>query len=153
MVGAAGRAEITGHTCAELAAAMGVAVGAPEGLYHDGSGVAPDEVLHLESAATLRLAYAFAEGEAALRLFAPGETPVLWPEHFDVGLTQDEVNYGVSLGDGYLDEPYAYVGPYRPRTGEFWNAPFGAAQPLRELTAVGAVVAFFTEGAKHAAQP
>jgi hypothetical protein len=55
---------------------------------------------------------------------------VLWPEHFDVAVTLDEVNYGVSLGDGYLPEPYAYVGPWQPRTGEFWNAPFGAAKPL-----------------------
>jgi hypothetical protein len=68
---------------------------------------------------------------------------VLWPEHFDLGVTLDEVNYGVSLGDGYLAEPYAYVGPWQPRTGPFWNAPFGAARPLRD---VPDVAGFFAEG-------
>jgi hypothetical protein len=71
---------------------------------------------------------------------------VLWPEHFDVSITVDEVNYGVSPGDGYLGEPYAYVGPYTPRSGAFWNAPFGAARPLATLGELEAVVEFFTEG-------
>jgi hypothetical protein len=69
---------------------------------------------------------------------------VLWPEHFDVAITLDEVNYGASPGDGYLGEPYAYVGPFEPREGEFWNAPFGAARPLRELD--GEITAFFRAG-------
>ena len=46
----------------------------------------------------------------------------------------------------YLDEPYAYVGPFRVPTGPFWNAPFGAAHPLRELPTAAAVAAFFGEG-------
>jgi hypothetical protein len=32
----------------------------------------------------------------ALRSFAPGLEPVLWPEHFDLGIKLDEVNFGVS---------------------------------------------------------
>ena len=37
---------------------------------------------------------------------------VLWPEHFDVGIDANEVNYGVSPGDASCPEPYAYVGPW-----------------------------------------
>ena len=42
--------------------------------------------------------------------------PVLWPEHFDVAATEDEVNYGVSAGDDYHPTPYAYLGPWTQRT-------------------------------------
>jgi hypothetical protein len=137
---------IDGATCAGLATAVGVDPGPPVGLYKDGSGVAPDEPLAVDPGAEALLAACFAVGDEALRHVFPELTPVLWPEHFDLGVTADEVNYGVSPGDGYLDEPYAYVGPWRARTGPFWNAPFGAARPLRELPTAAAVAAFFGEG-------
>src|SRR6266540_4216053 len=119
------------HAVAEL---LGMAAGKPEDLYKDGSGVPADEVLEVDSAAAAYLAECFFRGDQALRLFAPqvpDEQRVLWPEHFDVGISVDEINYGVSPGDGYLDEPYAYVGPQQPREGSFWNAPFGATRPMR----------------------
>ncbi len=94
---------------------------------------------------------ALALGDAALRAFAPELEPVLWPEHLDVAITRDEVNFGVSPGDGFLAEPYAYVGPWEPRTGPFWNQPFGAARPLTELADLASLVAFFAEGAALAA--
>jgi hypothetical protein len=137
---------LNGATCAELAAAAGVDVGAPVGIYKDGSGVRPDEPLVVDTGAAALLAACFATGEEALRHVLPELTPVLWPEHFDLAVTADEVNYGVSPGDEYLDEPYAYVGPWRPREGAFWNAPFGAARPLRGLPTAAAVAAFFGEG-------
>ncbi len=52
-------------------------------------------------------------------------------------------------GDHYVDEPYAYVGPRAARTGEFWNAPFGAGRPLRDLPG-DALVAFLAEGRDRA---
>ena len=55
---------------------------------------------------------------------------MLWPEHFDVAVTEDEVNYGVSPGDDFHPLPYAYVGPWTSRIGVFWNAPFGAFATL-----------------------
>jgi hypothetical protein len=137
---------IAGLTYAEVAARLGVDVGAPEGVYHDGSGVTATETIEVPDAAAL--AEAFNRGNAALLAFAPDATPVLWPEHFDVGITLGEVNYGISLGDGYLAEPYAYVGPWKPREGAFWNAPFGAAHPLSELPDLAA---FFAEGRTAAA--
>jgi len=150
VVGPATRIPIDGRTCAELGEALGVDAGAPADLYRDGSGVRLDERLVLDPDAVEILAGAFATGAGALATFAPQQTPVLWPEHFDVAITTNEVNYGVSPGDAYLDEPYAYVGPWHERSGPFWNAPFGAARPLRELAGVDAVVEFFTEGRRLA---
>lgn len=137
---------LDGATAADLAGAAGVEAGAPADLYRDGSGVRPDEPLRVDEAAAAYLADCFAAGDAALRAVAPAETPVLWPEHFDLGITVAEVNYGVSPGDAWLGEPYAYVGPPGRLTGEFWNAPFGAAAPLRSLARPDALTSFFRQG-------
>ncbi|HEY3691425.1 MAG TPA: hypothetical protein VGL46_14200 [Pseudonocardiaceae bacterium] len=77
--------------------------------------------------------------------------PVLWPEHFDIGISVDAVNYGVSAGESYLQEPYAYIGPHQPRSGTFWNAPFGAARPVAALTDTAGILRFFREGRDRAA--
>ncbi|GAA1516363.1 hypothetical protein GCM10009827_033880 [Dactylosporangium maewongense] len=138
-----------GQTFAQLAAAAGLDVGAAEGVYKDGSGARPgDPVVTTGASTTLG---ALAVGDAALRLFAPDLTPVLWPEHFDVGISLDEVNYGVSTGDSAIPEPYAYVGPWTPREGAFWNVSFGAARPLSALGDATAVAGFFAEGRAAAA--
>jgi hypothetical protein len=102
-------------------------------------------------AAAALLADRFARGDAGLRAFAPGAVPVLWPEHFDLGVTLGEVNYGISPGDAAHPRPYAYVGPWTPREGPFWNASFGALRPADELADTGAVAAFFMEGRVAAA--
>lgn len=141
------RITLDGATYAGIAREAGVDAGAPEGLYKDGSGVELDEKIVLDAEALRAALSAFATGEEALRRFAPAELPVLWPEHFDLAITVDEINYGVSTGDGYSPEPYAYVGPHRPRQGPFWTAPFGAARALRELADVAA---FFEEGREAA---
>jgi hypothetical protein len=144
--------DLDGATAAGLGAAAGVEAGAPADLYRGGSGVRLDEVLRIDESAAAYLADCFALGDAALRALASAETPVLWPEHFDLSITVDEVNYGVSPGDEWLDEPYAYVGPRRPRLGPFWNAPFGAARPMRELGGLDPLIAFLHEGRERAAQ-
>ena len=136
-----GDVAVDGLTFAEVAERLGVDVGAPKGVYGDGSGVQADERINVPDAA--ELGAAFNRGDKALRAFAPDQTPVLWPEHFDVGITVGECNYGVSLGDGTIDEPYAYVGPWTPRTGPFWTESFGAARRLRDLDDIAA---FFAEG-------
>ncbi|MGW4211283.1 hypothetical protein ACWEIJ_25045 [Lentzea sp. NPDC004789] len=137
-------------TCADLAAAAGMRVRSLGDVYRDGSGVTPDEELRVDPDDARLLADAFAAGDRALRELAPDLTPVLWPEHFDLGITLDEVNYGISPGDRHLAEPYAYVGPWRQRSGPFWNTGFGAAHPLAGL---GSIVEFFREGREEAAQP
>jgi len=140
------RVRLSGRTYTEVAAEAGLEAGDPAGVYSGGPGVRPGETIVFAADTLNLLLQAFADGDRALREFAPDATPVLWPEHFDVAIALDEVNYGVSPGDGHLGEPYAYVGPFAPQEGDFWNAPFGAARPMRELTDVAAVVQFFTTG-------
>ena len=144
VVGAEATVGITGLTPAALAAALGVEARSLSDVYRDGSGVGLDDVLEVDPDAAARIADAFAAGDTALRALAPDETPILWPEHFDIGISAGEVNYGVSAGDTYLAVPYAYVGPWSVPTGDdFWNAPFGRALPVDEIPDL---LAFFTEG-------
>lgn len=145
LVGEAVRLPLRGPV-AEVAAAAGIAEGVPEGLYRDHADLALDAPLTVDPAAAVVLADWFARGDAGLRALAPGSEPVLWPEHFDLAITVDEVNFGVSPGDAGHEAPYAYVGPWTPRSGPFWNAPFGALRPAVELPDADAVAAWFIEG-------
>lgn len=142
LVTPSGSLPLTG-SYAELAAAAGVTAGRLDDVYSGGPGIDPDESIEVDDESARILHEAFARGDAALRRLAPDEVPVLWPEHFDVAITVDEVNYGVSPGDDTIPEPYAYVGPWTPQTGPFWNTSFGAAQPL---TALDDILAFFATG-------
>ncbi len=144
-------AVIGGRTPRAIGAELGVAAGRPEGLYADGSGVGPDEALTVDPGQAGVIMGALALGHDALTAFAADEPPVLWPEHFDVAIRVHEVNFGVSPGDGFIAEPYAYIGVAAAPAGDrFWNAPFGAAIPLRELPDAPAVTAFFTAGHERA---
>lgn len=149
LVAPAGRVPLSG-TFADLARAAGVEPRALRDVYADGPGVTEADSLHVDPDAVAVIVEAFAQGDAALRAFTPDREPVLWPEHFDLGISRDEVNYGVSPGDSHHSEPYAYVGPWSPREGEFWNTPFGAARPLTELPDIDALVGFFSDGARRA---
>lgn len=140
---------LDGRTIADVAAEAGVVLRGLDDVYSDGSGLTVDHLLEIDPDAAAEIVEAFQRGFNALREFAPGETPILWPEHFDVGITVDEVNFGVSPGDGHLAVPYAYVGPWSRDglEGEFWNAPFGSAKPVAEIHDL---VAYFAEGARKA---
>ncbi|MFC5179623.1 hypothetical protein [Nocardioides taihuensis] len=137
-------------TYAEVGGAVGVVPRRLDDVYTDGPGVRPDDRIELDPAELAVLLEAFVVGDAALRQLAPRQEPVLWPEHFDVGIAVDEVNFGVSPGDAGIPEPYAYVGPWTPRTGDFWDQPFGAARPVAALGGVDGLLAFFREGAARA---
>jgi len=87
----------------------------------------------------------------------PGDQPspvVLWPEHFDVGITAAAINYGASPGDDHVADPYVYVsphdGPPPGRDAAFWNAPFGAARSCRQISTVAEAAAFFRDGRARA---
>jgi hypothetical protein len=140
------RLELRHATLAELADAAGVEAGPPDGVYESTLRVGMDDRLELDSIDVAKIAEVFAIGDAALRRLSKDATPVIWPEHFDIGIRLDETNFGVSPGDDFLDVPYAYVGVDNPPQGEFWNAPFGAARPLADLAGAEAVWAFFREG-------
>ncbi|MCD2191897.1 hypothetical protein LQ327_00645 [Actinomycetospora endophytica] len=143
-----GRIGLEGRSCAELASAVDATAAAP-GTYPDASGVAPEEPLAVDPIAADLLESCLARGDEGLRRFAAGCEPVLWPEHFDVGIDLDEVNYGLSPGDAQYPRPYAYVGPWSPRDGTFWNVSFGALRWADDLPDADAVAAFFEEGRRR----
>jgi hypothetical protein len=144
-------AAIGGRTPRALGTALGVAAGRPEGAYSDGSGVGLDEALVLDPGHVSVITGALMLGHDALVALAADQTPVLWPEHFDVAVTVRDVTFGVSPGDGFIGEPYAYVSVSSPPAGDAcWNAPFGAAVPLRGLPGQPAVTGFFAEGRDRA---
>lgn len=151
LVGPDGRVPLEG-TYGEVAKAAGLDPGAPVGVYSDTTGTSVDDPVRIDADAAALLADWFALGDSALRCLAPDVTPVLWPEHFDLSSTVDEVNFGVSPGDSAHPGPYAYVGPWTPRTGEFWNVSFGALRPQDKVNNTADLLAFFEEGRARAAE-
>jgi hypothetical protein len=132
---------------------VGIEPGAPADVYAPATSCRLDTPLTLETSAVQVLADWYMFGQHALQRL--GETlagespsePILWPEHFDVGITAGQINYGFSPGDDFLNQPYAYVGPHKPPPlGGFWNAPFGAFRPMDDLSSVDNAVAFLLEG-------
>lgn len=148
LVAPSGRVPLTG-TYAAVAASLGVSPRRLGDVYSDTVDVDLEDDIAVEASHVAELLQAFARADAALRAFAPSEEPVLWPEHFDIGISLREVNYGVSPGDALIPEPYAYVGPWTARRDDFWNQSFGAARTLTELDDLPG---FFAEGARRAAE-
>jgi len=148
VVAADRRAEIDGRTAREVGDELGIDARDLSEVYHDGPGIGPDDVLRVDRAAAERIASAYATGDEALRRLVPGQVPILWPEHFDLGITVDATNYGASPGDSAFDDPYFYVGPHEGPTSmhDFWNAPFGAAAPAHRIPTTDHAVAFCWEG-------
>ncbi|MGY2875004.1 hypothetical protein ACVW00_002194 [Marmoricola sp. URHA0025 HA25] len=140
------RAPIEGHTAREIGKELGLPAGDLSEVYSDGSGVTLDDVLRADSSAAARIARVYELGDQALRALAPDSTAILWPEHFDIGISLDaeRLNFGVSPGDSTLPAPYMYVGPWEPQPADaFWNQSFGAARELPDD--VDSVVSFFDE--------
>ena len=137
---------------AAMAAVLGVIPGAPTGLYGEHAELGVGDRLDADPDAVAVVLGALSAGAAALAELArgTGEGPILWPEHFDVGIALDEVNYGVSPGDAGHDLPYAYVGPWTARSGGFWNESFGASRPVGQLRDTAGILAFFREGRERA---
>ena len=147
-----GAAPLAGPVCA-LAAAAGVEAAPPDGVYGIVDPLSTDAVVRLDAAAANWVHRSHYAGGHAIKKVLPEAHPVLWPEHFDVAATEDEVNYGVSAGDDDHPTPYAYVGPWAQRTGPFWNAPFGALCPLDPALDVDALTShiadFFQRGRRE----
>jgi len=122
-----------------------------EDVYSEVVAIVVDDALSIDPEAAKILADAFHHGDAALKALAPEAERVLWPEHFDIGISVDDVNYGLSPGDSAIAVPYAYVGPWVVREHPFWNASFGAARELSEFPDVAAIVEFFRAGRAAAA--
>lgn len=140
-------APLTG-TVGALAAATDLDVGPPEGAYQIVDALSDDAVLDIDEAAAELVHRSLYAGGFALKSTLPEQHPVLWPEHFDVAVTEGEVNYGVSPGDDFHALPYAYVGPWTSRIGVFWNAPFGAfltLDPSHDVDRLAAEIGDFFE--------
>ncbi len=152
LVHPAGRVPLDGTTYDEVARAAGLEATRLDDVYAGGVDAQPGDRVAVDPGAARTLLDALAVGDAALAAFAPDAERVLWPEHFDVAVTVAEVNYGVSPGDAFLGQPYAYVGPHHRVEGAFWDAPFGAARPLAALGGPAVVADFFREGARLAAR-
>lgn len=134
---------IDGSSLRELVAFAGDDVGRP---FECGADTPPtgdvDAPLALDAASAFEVAAWFALGQSVLDEVVAGAgagaepaTPQLWPEHFDVAThlalpDGGRVNVGASPGDGSIDEPYLYVGPWgseRPGDASYWDVPWGAA--------------------------
>ena len=140
-------------TVQQLADAAGLPCRRPAVDYHDPVPGGPDTDLDPTPAAVGDVLKAFASGAAALAAFS-GETPVVWPEHFDMAIRANDVNYGVSPGDAFCDRPYAYVGPDSHPADDFWNAPFGAFLRFdpQARSATSMILTFFQTGRDLAAR-
>jgi len=162
----AGYVGLPGATMRDLAVFAGVDLDAEFSVGRDTPEVGRvDEPLLVDPQSSAVLADWYAVGAQALddvleRLPSGAEPAVvqLWPEHFDVGTHVgvgggERCNLGVSPGDGYSNEPYAYVGPWgdaRPGNAGYWNAPFGAVLRWSEVGAgpgaVGELSQFLLDG-------
>ncbi len=132
----------------------GITPGAPAQVYRPATPLDLDQPLAIDPAAALLLAAWYGQGAAGLRTFAasvPADEPsaaVLWPEHFDLGITAGAVNYGASPGDGQYPDPYLYASPHDgppPGDPSFWDAPFGAVRTIHEVGTAADAVAFFCD--------
>lgn len=145
-----GRVPLVG-TPEEIAASAGLTAGAPE-IYGDHAALETTDTLEVDQKEAARLSSWLHTGDQALTQVAPAERRVLWPEHFDLAVTVDEVNLGVSPGDDGHPEPYAYVGPWdaaaitQADQHPFWNAAFGATLEGAPGTGVDALARFFRAG-------
>jgi hypothetical protein len=147
------RAAIT--TARHAADFVGVAPGVPKGLWQPATTLLLDTPLVIDQRSAVTLGSWFSFVSVALkelieRTGGTFDAPTLWPEHFDLATSSDEVNYGGSPGDDYLARPYLYVGPHArplPAAGkDFWNAPFGASLPYEDIASLDHAVGFLRYG-------
>jgi hypothetical protein len=145
------------HRLSTLRAAcefLGTAGGARAGPYRTTTPFDPDAPLEVDTDAAVALGHWFGCTTwlvEQLRAEAGPEEdatrPQLWPEHFDIAIALgprgQRANYGGSPGDESHPEPYVYVGPFEPRSGSFWNEPFGASLPYQAILAGADPFAFF----------
>jgi hypothetical protein len=130
-------------TFSGLADAVGVDFGPPPDAYPDGSEASPADDASLDVASARLIQDWYLMADAALRVLAPRQTPILWPEHFDVAILLDDTSYGVSPGDAFHATPYAYVSSGDHGGSDFWNAPFGAIRGHEQMHSLHDLVTFW----------
>jgi hypothetical protein len=142
-------------TVRAAAAFAGVSPGMPSSVYPPATPLDLDARLRIDADSAQVLAGWYELGDAALRSFAAtvgpdvaAADPILWPEHFDVGITVDDVDYGASPGDDEIPEPYVYVSAAvdRRTADPFWNARFGGYRTIRDVESIDDADEFFRAG-------
>jgi hypothetical protein len=143
-------------TVAEVAQFAGVTPGMSDRVYQPATPLDLEAALAIDPASARVLAEWYQLGDLALQQLASevgsdADLPILWPEHFDLGITIESVNYGASPGDDHVARPYLYVGPHAgpPARDAFWNAAFGATTTIDEIESVDEAMEFFHEGRKR----
>lgn len=131
-------------------------LGAPTEVFTPETELRADEPLIVDPAAAAMLADWFALVEAALeelrRRQRDREPTIvqLWPEHFDLACSMSEINVGGSPGDAAHDDPYLYVGPWKPIEGPDWNEPWGMSLPASAVHDAADALEFFETGLRAA---
>ena len=153
LVAAGQRVPIDGRTCADLAAPRASWSVCPTGSTTTAATPSPEQVLKLDPDAARWIERCWAAGAEALARLDPAQEAILWPEHFDVGI--DSGRHRIRrVARRPVPRRALRLRQPRPgtRSGEFWNAPFGAARPMRDLNNgnADAVLAFFVEGRQRA---
>jgi hypothetical protein len=149
----AGRNFALAGTYRDVADAAGLTGAGPlRDVYTGSPSFSLDDEIAIDPHSQDKIVAAYELGNAALSTLAAGQAPILWPEHFDVGVSIDSVNYGVSPGDAGIPAPYAYVGPYVARRGDFWNAAFGSARLMSTFADLDALVHYLEEGRRRASE-
>lgn len=150
----AGEVRTTPVSTVRAAAAFAdVTPGAPADVYPPSTPCELDARLPLDPDEFGRIAEWYALVADALDTFAAEIDPLtppsatLWPEHFDVAIRAENVNYGGSAGDSSVSAPYVYVGPgsavLPASPDDVWNEPFGASLTWDRVKNPADAVAFF----------
>jgi hypothetical protein len=136
-------------TLGDAAQFVGVPLGAPTEVYKPTTACLTDTSLAIAAEAARALAVWVEFASALLhelRDAYAGHSPSavqLWPEHFDLSCDFGDrdagtrASYGASPGDGTINQPYLYVGPWdgSRKTGPLATYRFGAAMTYDELRA------------------
>jgi len=130
-------------TFADMADALGVDFGEPPDAYPDGSNASASDDVSLDAASAFLIEDWYLRADAALRVVAPRQTPILWPEHFDVAILLENTSYGASPGDAFHPAPYAYVSSSDHDDSDFWNAPFGAIRGRDQMSSIEDLAMFW----------
>jgi hypothetical protein len=130
-------------TFAQMADRLEVDFGPPPDSYPDGSGASPGDEVSLDAVSARLIERWYVLADAALRVLAPRQTPILWPEHFDVAILLESTTFGASPGDSFHAMPYAYVSDGDHGDSDFWNAPFGAFRSQEQMRSINDLVGFW----------
>ncbi len=142
-------------TLGEVAERLSLPLDPIEGVYEPLTSDDPDSPLAVDDEAAEVLGEWIGLVDAALNEFrtrhrdADPTIAQLWPEHFDLAISMSEINFGGALGDhvdGGRPRPYAYVGPWIMREGDFWTESYGAALDAADVTSPADLMAFFEAG-------